>query len=77
MNVLMTNMDEHRRAYNEKGRLYHMYFASDSSDSMDEFRFGLLKHLAGSIVVKDHRIRYQKEQFDRFMTSQFMSSLKK
>ena len=77
MNVLMTRMNDHRRLHNEKGRLYHMYFSKDSSDSLDEFRFGLLKHLAGSIVVKDHRIRYQKEQFDRFMASQFIGTLKR
>jgi hypothetical protein len=28
-----------------------------------------LQHLAGSIVVKEHRERYQKEQFDRFVAS--------
>ena len=36
---------------------------------MDNFRQDLLKHLAGSIVIKNHRIRYQKEQFDRFVAS--------
>jgi len=70
MNVLVTRMDEHRKLHAEKGRMYHMYFERESSDSLDEFRFGLLKHLAGSIVVKNHRIRYQKEQFDRFLYTQ-------
>jgi hypothetical protein len=28
---------------------------------MNNFRIDLLKHLAGSIVVKEHRLRYQKE----------------
>jgi len=54
-----------------------MYFDQNSSDSLDEFRFALLKHLAGSIVVKNHRIRYQKEQYDRFVFTQGDSVLKK
>lgn len=37
--------------------------------SVDNFRLMLLKSLAGNIVVKEHRIRYQKEQFDRFIAS--------
>jgi hypothetical protein len=44
---------------------------------MDTFRSSLLQHLAGSIVVKEHRQRYQKEQFDRFITSTMTPSLKK
>ena len=39
------------------------------ADAHDVFRASLLKHLAGSIVIKNHRIRYQKEQFDRFLAS--------
>jgi hypothetical protein len=35
-----------------------------------------LKHLAGSIVVKEHRLRYQKEQFDRFAASARIADLK-
>ena len=27
-------------------------------------------HLATKLVIKEHRLRYQKEQFDRFFTSQ-------
>ena len=40
------------------------------------FREELLKHLAGSIVNKDHRLRYQKEQFDRFVASLSFTDLK-
>ena len=35
---------------------------SDSAGlGLAKFRVALLKHLAGSIVIKEHRIRYQKE----------------
>ena len=30
----------------------------------------MLMHLATKLVVKEHRLRYQKEQFDRFFMSQ-------
>lgn len=40
------------------------------------FREDLLKHLAGSLVIKEHRLRYQKEQFDRFVSSIGYSKLK-
>ena len=43
---------------------------------MDNFRQDLLKHLAGSIVIKNHRIRYQKEQFDRFVASTRYNALR-
>ena len=29
----------------------------------------MLQHLAGSIVVKEHRLRYQREQYERFIAS--------
>lgn len=35
----------------------------------DNFRIELLKFLAGNIYLKDHRMRYQTEQFDRFVTT--------
>ena len=35
----------------------------------DNFRIQLLKYLAGNIYLKDHRNRYQTEQFDRFVSS--------
>ena len=35
----------------------------------DNFRIQLLQYLAGNIYLKDHRQRYQVEQFDRFTTS--------
>ena len=43
---------------------------------MDNFFVDLLQHLAGNIVVKEHRLRYQKEQFDRFVVSSRIPSLK-
>ena len=50
--------------------------AVDTYNLTDDFRIDLLKHLAGNIVVKEHRVRYQKEQFDRFITSTQFNQLK-
>ena len=48
----------------------------EDASSVDSFRHDLLRHLAGSLVIKEHRIRYQKEQFDRFVTSLEFRGLK-
>ena len=42
--------------------MYADYYKEDKSGlGTENFRFDLLKHLAGSIVIKEHKIRYQKE----------------
>jgi hypothetical protein len=41
-----------------------------NDESLTKFRQAIMLHLAGSIVVKEHRERYQKEQFDRFVVTQ-------
>ena len=46
------------------------------NEAIDRFRNDLLRHLAGNIVVKEHKIRYQKEQFDRLIASQQYQGLK-
>ena len=74
MGRLMSDINDYTQSQSEKNELYADY---DSSDSLDEFRHDLLKHLAGNIVVKEHRIRYQKEQFDRFLASLHFWELKK
>lgn len=55
---------------------YESSEAATLVEHADQYRVTLLKHLAGSIVVKEHRIRYQKEQFDRFIVSNKMPNLK-
>ena len=66
MSRLMSALNDYTQSQNEKSVMYADY---DSSDDLDVFRKDLLKHLAGNIVVKEHKIRYQKEQFDRFLAS--------
>jgi len=66
MSRLMSALNDYTQSQNEKSEMYADY---DSQDDLDVFRKDLLKHLAGNIVVKEHKIRYQKEQFDRFLAS--------
>lgn len=72
---ISNDFTEYEKAYNERDRIYHFYMKDQQSESLQQFRFELLKHLAGSIVVKEHRQRYQKEQFDRFLASNFCNQL--
>ena len=70
----MSAIDDYSQSQNEKEVMYADY---DSTDDIDVFRQDLLKHLAGNIIVKEHKIRYQKEQFDRFLASLNFWDLKK
>lgn len=73
----MEEFSEYEKAYNERERVYHSYMSEQQSESLDTFRHELLQHLAGSIVVKENRQRYQKEQFDRYFFSLTNNYLKK
>jgi hypothetical protein len=66
---LISMFEEYEGLYNERQRLYQGFARDHSSESLTTFRTELLQHLAGSIVVKEHRQRYQQEQFDRFIAS--------
>ena len=59
----------YEEAYSERQKIYSTYSQGTTTEGMQAFRTELLQHLAGSIVVKEHRLRYQKEQFDRFISS--------
>lgn len=78
MQALLGKMNEHEAAFKQRAELYSDYLVltGDPEDALDKFRNDLLKHLAGSIVVKDHKVRYQKEQFDRFIASMRHINLK-
>lgn len=76
MAVLLDHMNQHDQAFSQRNALYADYLSPETRMEMDNFRQDLLKHLAGSIVVKDHRVRYQKEQFDRYLTSNHYGALR-
>jgi len=65
LNSLFTTISDHTKAFSERSKLYENY-CSESAVAMQEsgddtFRLHLLRHLSASIVVKEHRMRYQKE----------------
>lgn len=60
---------EFEQAHSERQKVYNNFNKGNTSESMTVFRSDLLQHLAGNIIVKEHRQRYQKEQFDRFISS--------
>lgn len=74
---LLSSFSNYEKAYEEKERVYFFFAKDSSSESLDTFKTNLLKHLAGSIVVKEHRQRYQKEQYDRLISSLQMGPLGK
>ena len=78
MQALLGNMNDLSQALCTKTDLYTNYLDLDGSPSeaLDKFRHDLLKHLASAIVVKEHKIRYQKEQFDRYLYSLQMHDLR-
>lgn len=55
---MMEDFTDYEKAYNERERIYHHYMSDQPSESLDTFREDLLQHLAGSIIVKEHRVRY-------------------
>jgi len=56
-----TTFSDYERLFNERSRVYHHYMKDQESEYLDTFRSDLLQHLAGSIIVKEHRLRYQRE----------------
>lgn len=59
--TLMDDIHAHEEAFNQRSEVYADYLSEDTNMEMQNFKNELLRHLAGSIVVKDHRNRYQRE----------------
>lgn len=59
MKKLLNDIEACSASQAEKALVYADF--DQNEDAADQFRQDLLKHLAGNIVVKEHRIRYQKE----------------
>ena len=74
---LIGEFAEFEQLHSERDRSYHSFTRDSTSESLTVFRQDLLQHLAGTIVVKEHRHRYQKEQFDRFIASMQYNRLNK
>ena len=74
--ALVKTFAEYEKCHFDRERVFHHFMRDEESEYLDNFRQDVLQHLAGSIVVKEHRTRYQKEQYDRFMASLVNRNLK-
>ena len=62
MAKLMEDVAAHESNSHERTKIYSSYHKSENTElDLQNFKTDLLKHLAGSIVIKEHRVRYQKE----------------
>jgi len=57
---LLEKIDAHQKTFGERATLYDDYLKvnGEPSEALDKFRTELLQHLAGTIVVGEHRVRY-------------------
>jgi len=59
----------HENVKSKKDSFYASFINEDDLDlHPDKFKDDLLAYLSGAIVLKDHRYRYQHEQYDRYLT---------
>jgi len=65
------------RAANEERNAVFANFSGAQRDNLNQFRLNLVHHLSSSIVVKESRFRYQKEQFERMLMASSMPPLQK
>lgn len=73
-----STFEQYASATQERTELFSNFVDEQASvsDRLDNFKTGLLKHLSLSIVVKESRHRYQKEQFDRLLVAENAYTLK-
>ena len=82
MSELMSLLREHDAKDQEMNETYANFIDFDSRSEIqsfdgDNFRAELLKWLSVKIFVKDHRYRYQKEQYGRWVDSQHLTTMSK
>lgn len=73
INRILNDIKSYEEICEKESALFSTF---DNESRIEEFRTELLKHLAGNLVIKEHRLRYQKEQFDRFACSLQQPQLK-
>lgn len=62
------NLSEYENAQSRKDSYYSNFVRDDVYDhNPEKFKEDLLAYLSGAIILKDHRYRYQTEQYDRYL----------
>jgi hypothetical protein len=69
LSTLLQQIETHEQVTNKSKEIYANYTSENTNLAVDNFRLDVLKHLAGKIVVKEHRLRYQQEQWLRYVIS--------
>jgi len=60
----------------QRNTIFSNFRKDANNENLEVFKNELLQHLSQTIVVKENRERYQKEQFDRLLISMQTSTLK-
>jgi len=60
----------------DRNAIFENFRADPTNEYLDQFKSELLQHLSSTIVVKESRTRYQKEQFDRLLIAAQLRGLK-
>jgi uncharacterized membrane protein len=68
--------EDFHAANNQRNEIFSNFRADANDENLENFKNELLQHLSQTIVVKENRERYQKEQFDRLLISMQTSTLK-
>ncbi len=73
----ISTFQKFRQAIDQRHNTFQRLQSAENAaqDDVDNFRMSLIQHLSSSIYVKEHRNRYQTEQFDRMMAAGLSSQL--
>jgi len=63
------NFEQFHAANEERNKVFAGFRADSTVENADAFKSELIQHLSQSIVVKENRHRYQKEQFNRMLVA--------
>lgn len=53
--------------HNERNNIFANFRKDTNSELLKGFTYGLFYHLSDKIIVKESRLRYQREQFNRLI----------
>lgn len=79
LDAAVKTFGEFRTAVSKRHDLFLRFRDNEAAqqDSLEGFAQGLIQHLSQSIVVREHRDRYQVEQFDRMMAAGLQLGLRR
>jgi len=75
---VLRSFQKFRAAVEKRHTLFSRFRSPETAqlDSLQDFTNSLIQHLSQNIVIKEHRDRYQVEQFDRMMAASLHRGLR-